>query len=93
MEIYFIKFKWQQLTKIKYKIILFEYIQGFVSSRLYILPYLINNDKILQKELKIFNGILEDNALSSNIMNNWFSFILDRILFRIIKEEKKYYEW
>lgn len=76
------------LTKIKYKGILFEYIQGFVSTRLYILPYLIHNDKILQEQLKIFNGILEDNKLSLNFINNFFSFISGRILFRNINEEK-----
>ena len=75
------------LTKIKHKGILIEYIQGFVSTRRYILPFLINKDKILQNQLKVFNGILEDNTLSSNFMDNLFSFISDRILFRIINEE------
>ena len=76
------------LTKIKHKGILFEHIQGFVSTRRYILPYLINNDKELQNQLKIFNGILVDNKLSSSFMNNLYCFISDRILFRIINEEK-----
>ena len=74
------------LTKIKHKGILIEYIQGFVSTRRYILPFLINKDKILLNQLKLFNDILEDNTLSSNFMNNLFSFISDRILFRIISE-------
>ena len=74
--------------KIKHKGILFEHIQGFVSTRHYILPYLINNDKELQNQLKIFNGILVDNKLSSSFMNNLYCFISDRILFRIINEEK-----
>ena len=76
------------LTKIKHKGILFEHIQGFVSTRRYILPYLINNDKELQNQLKIFNGILVDNKLSSSFMNNLYCFISDRILFRIINEDK-----
>ena len=57
------------LTKIKHKGILFENIQGFVSTRHYILPYIINNDKLLENQLKIFNGILKDNNLSSNLIN------------------------
>ena len=76
------------LTKIKSKEILFEYIQGFVSTRHYILPYLINKDKELQNQLKVFNGILVDNKLSSCFINNLYCFISDRILFRIINEEK-----
>ena len=76
------------LTKIKHKKILFEHIQGFASTRHYILPYLINNDKELQNQLKIFNGILIDNKLSSLFMNNLYCFISDRILFRIINEDK-----
>ena len=75
------------LTKVKHKGILFEYIQGFVSTQHYILPFLINIDKILQNQLKVFNDILEDNKLSSNFMNNLFYFISDRILFLIINEE------
>jgi len=75
------------LTKIRHKEILFEHIQGFVSSRHYILPFLIDNDKELQNQLKVFNGILIDNKLSSNFMNNLFCFISDRILFRIINED------
>ena len=42
------------LTKIKYKGILFENIQGFVSKRHYILPYLISKDKVYQEQLKIY---------------------------------------
>ena len=76
------------LTKIRHKGILIEHIQGFVSTRHYILPYLINNDKELQNQLKVFNGILVDNKLSSSFMNNLYCFISDRILFRIINEEE-----
>jgi len=76
------------LTKIKHKEILFEHIQGFASTRHYILPYLINNDKELQNQLKIFKDILIDNKLSSLFMNNLYCFISDRILFRIINEDK-----
>ena len=76
------------LTKIKFKAILFENIQGFVGIRHYILPYLINNDKVLQNKLKIFNSILKDNKLSSNFINNFYTFISDRILFRIVNEDK-----
>ena len=75
------------ITKIKNKEVLFEYIQGFVSIRHYILPFLINKDKILQNQLKIFNSILVNNQLSSNFMKNLKTFISDRILFRIINEE------
>ena len=75
------------LTKIKHKGILFEHIQGFVSTRHYVLPYLINNDKV-QNQLKVFNGILVDNKLSSSFINNLLCFISDRILFRIINEDK-----
>ena len=78
------------LTKIKHKRILFENIQGFVSTRHYILPYIIKNDKILEKQLKIFNGILKDNKLSSNFINNFFTFISDRILFTIVNKEKDF---
>ena len=52
------------LIKIKHKQILFEHIQGFVSTRHYILPFLINNDKKLQNQLRVFNGILIDNKIS-----------------------------
>ena len=76
------------LTKIKYKVILFENIQGFVSTRHYILPYIINNDKILENQLKIFNGLLKNNKLSSKFINNLFTFISDRILFRVVNKEK-----
>ena len=76
------------LTKIKFKGILFEKIQGYVSKRHYILPYLINNDEVYQEQLKIYNGILKDNQLSKDFMDNLFSFISDRMLFKIINEEK-----
>ena len=76
------------LIKIKNKAILFEKIQGFVSIRHYILPYLISKDYILQNQLKIFNGILKDNKLSSYFIKNLFTFISDRILFRVVNEEK-----
>jgi hypothetical protein len=78
------------LTKIKNKGILFENIQGFVSTRHYILPYIINKDKILENQLKILNGILKDNKLSSSFINNLFTFISDRILYRIVNEEKDF---
>ena len=76
------------LTKIKHKGILFEKIQVYASTRHYILPYLISQDKKCQEQLKIFNGILKNNDLSSNFMKGLFSFISDRILFRIVNEEK-----
>ena len=76
------------LTKIRHKGILIEYIQGFVSTRHYILPYLISKDNELQNQLKIFNDILLDNKLSSSFMKNLYCFYSDRILFRIIKEDK-----
>ena len=76
------------LTKIRHKGILIEHIQGFVSTRRYILPYLINNDKKLQNQLKVFNGILVDNKLSSSFKDNLYCFYSDRILFRIINEDK-----
>jgi len=75
------------LTKIKYKGILFENIQGYVSKRHYILPYLISKDNIFQEQLKIYNGILKDNQLSSNFINGLYAFISDRMLFRIVHEE------
>ena len=74
------------LTKIKQKSVLFEYIQGFVGIRHYILPYIINNDRKLQDQLTVFNGILKDNKLSSNFINNLFTFISDRTIFKIINE-------
>ena len=76
------------LTKIKAKGVLFEKIQCYVSKRRYILPYLIDKDKVYQEELKIYNGILKDNQLSSDFMENLFCFISDRMLFEIINEEK-----
>ena len=75
------------LTKIKHKGVLFENIQGFVSTRHYILPYLISKDKEYQEQLKVFNDIKKKNQLSENFMNNLFTFISDRILFRIVNEE------
>ena len=76
------------LTKINAKGILFEKIQGYVSKRRYILPYLIDKDKVYQEELKVYNGILKDNQLSSEFMDNLFCFISDRMLYTIINEEK-----
>ena len=78
------------LTKIKSKSLLFENIQGYVGIRHYILPYLINEDKILQNKLKVLNGIAKNNQLSSNFTKNFFTFISDRILFRIINEDKTF---
>ena len=75
------------LTKIKHKSVLFENIQGFVSTRHYILSYLISNDKEYQEQLKVFNDIKKNNQLSENFMTNFFTFISDRILFRIVNEE------
>ena len=77
------------LIKLKYQEVLFENIQDFISYRHYILPYLICNDRIYQKKLKRFNGILKDNKLSSNFINNLFNFISDRILFKIINKEEE----
>ena len=75
------------LTKIMHKSLLFEYIQGYVSTRHYILPFLINNDKELKKDLKVLNGIKKENQLSPNFINNLYTFISDRMLFRIINEK------
>ena len=63
------------LTKIMHKSLLFEYIQGYVSTRHYILPFLINNDKELKKDLKVLNGIKKENQLSPNFINNLYTFI------------------
>ena len=51
-------------NKIKNKTLIFECIQGFSSHRHFILPYLIENDKILQKKL----NILMNNKLSSDLI-------------------------
>ena len=75
------------LTKIMHKSLLFEYIQGYVSTRHYILPFLINNDKELHEDLKILNGIKKENQLSPNFINNLYTFISDRMLFRIINQK------
>ena len=80
------------LIKLKYQEVLFENIQGFISNRHYILPYLICNDKIYQKKLKRFNGIIKDNKLSSNFINNLFTFISDRILYKIINKEEDIFD-
>ena len=80
------------LIKLKYQEVLFENIQGFISNRHYILPYLICNDKIYQKKLRRFNGIIKDNKLSSNFINNLFTFISDRILFKIINKEEDIFD-
>ena len=55
-------------NKIKNKTLIFECIQGFSSHRHFILPYLIENDKILQKKLTILNNILMNNKLSSDLI-------------------------
>ena len=75
------------LTKIMHKSLVFEYIQGYVSTRHYILPFLINNDKELHEDLKILNGIKKENQLSPNFINNLYTFISDRMLFRIINQK------
>jgi len=79
------------LTKIKYKPILFEKIQGY-AGRHYILPYIISKDETLRNQLKVFNGILTDNILSSNFIDGLYTFISDRLLFRIINEEKDIFD-
>ena len=76
------------LTKLKYKDILFEKIQGYASIRHYVLPYLIGEDETLQDQLKIFNRMLKNNNLSSNFNKNILTFLSDRILFRIINNEE-----
>ena len=53
------------LTKIKYKGILFEYIQGFVSNRHYILPY-INVKKHFIFEL--FNSYFNYRNSNLNVL-------------------------
>ena len=80
------------LTKIKHKGVLFENIQGYVSTRRYILPYLISKDKEYQEQLKVFNDIKKDNQLSQNFLDNFFTFISDRILFRIVNEENNIFD-
>ena len=79
------------LTKLKYKPILFEKIQGY-AGRHYILPYIISKDETLRNQLKVFNGILTDNILSSNFIDGLYTFISDRLLFRIINEEKDIFD-
>lgn len=76
------------LTKLKYKDVLFEKIQGYASIRHYVLPYLIGEDETLQDQLKIFNRMLKNNNLSSNFNKNILTFLSDRILFRIINNEE-----
>ena len=75
------------LNKIKNKAIIFEYIQGFALHRHYILPYLIENDNILQKKLTVLNNISKNNKLSSNLNNNLYTFLSDRMLYKIINKE------
>ena len=74
-------------NKIKNKTIIFEYIQGFISHRHYILPFLIENDKILQAQLKNVFHVSKNNTLSSKLMNNIYTFISDRMLYDIVNEE------
>ena len=74
-------------NKIKAKTLIFEYIQSFVSHRHYILPYLIENDKTLQQSLTIFNNIATNNKLSSNLIDNLYTFLSDRMLYEIINKE------
>ena len=74
-------------NKIKAKTLIFEYIQGFVSHRHYILPYLIDKDKKLQESLTIFNNIAINNKLSSNFIDNLYTFLSDRMLYKIINKE------
>ena len=49
--------------------------------------FLINNDKELQEDLKVLNGIKKENQLSPNFINNLYTFISDRMLFRIINQK------
>lgn len=76
------------LTKINHKGLLFEKIQGYVSKRHYILPFLMSKDEEFQEKIKIYNGILLENQLSQEFMNNIFTFISDKMLFNIVNEEK-----
>ena len=75
------------LNKIKNKTIIFENIQGFISHSHYILPFLIESDKILQKRLKNVFHVSKQNALSSKLMNNIYTFISDRMIYNIINKE------
>ena len=75
------------LNKIKAKTLIFEYIQGFVSHRHYILPHLIENDKTLQESLTILNNISTKNKLSSNFIDNLYTFLSDRMFYEIINKE------
>ena len=59
------------LNKIKNKIIIFEHIQGFVSHRHFILPFLFENDKILRSQLKHMFVISKQNTHQ----NLWIIFI------------------
>ena len=77
------------LNKIKNKIIIFEHIQGFVSHRHFILPFLFENDKILRSQLKHMFVISKQNTLSSEFMDNIYTFISDRMLYDIINEEEE----
>ena len=72
------------LNKIKNKTIIFEHIQGFVSHRHYILPFLIENDKILPSQLKNMFVISKQNTLSSKFMENIYTFISDKMLYDIV---------
>ena len=80
------------LIKIKSKTILFKNIQGYVGIRHYILPYLISKDKILSDQLKRLMVITKENELSSDFKVNLFSFASDRILFKIVNEDKTFWD-
>ena len=41
----------------------------------------------MKKDLKVLNGIKKENQLSPNFINNLYTFISDRMLFRIINEK------
>ena len=75
------------LNKIKNKSIILEHIQGFILHRHYILPFLIENDKILQESLKYVFSISTKNTLSSEFMNNFYTFKSDKKLYDIINKE------
>ncbi len=63
------------------------YIQGFISHRHYILPFLIESDELLSNKLTIFNYILKTNTLSYNLIENLYTFLSDRMLYEIINKE------
>ena len=75
------------INKIKNKFILIDQIQGFISHRHYILPYLTDKDKILQNKLSIFFKIPQKNDFSLNTKLGLYSFLSDIILYQIGKKE------